>query len=327
MRKLAALLVIQASIFATTCPGMWKMQVTAVKLGQEVKSSDCLASVVSRYEFMSFAKDALRMEQAKENTYAPTLEESDVSNEYYALDEERLRSIAKSRQEVFDSGVGSAEVSEKISESHIVTVEEGSDVKEVDYVAECNDLLQDTVAKIEKIKKRQAEHKVEQRISQEKSCAALQSDEALCCVGMYDVPDGVGICDSKNRTYMGYHKVTDRTSAQYALLRSEDAWTDTATGFRMVGDRICIAVGSGYATEIGTKIDLVLADGTILKCIMGDIKADIHTDDSHRFQKYDGSVAEFIVDYDYFLRNTPINAVNYALNSSEAIVKVVNIGG
>ncbi|MBR4315031.1 MAG: hypothetical protein IKP66_09000, partial [Lachnospiraceae bacterium] len=64
--------------------------------------------------------------------------------------------------------------------------------------------------------------------------------------------------------------------------------------------RYCIAVGSFYTTQIGQKIDLVLTNGTVIKCILGDCKSDEHTDETHRYHAIDGSVAEFIVDYDYF---------------------------
>ena len=75
----------------------------------------------------------------------------------------------------------------------------------------------------------------------------------------------------------------------------------------MVGDRYCIAVGSGYTKVIGTKIDVVLESGKIIKCILGDAKSDQHTDlETHTYHvggydhgKYyppDGSVIEFVVD-------------------------------
>ena len=114
------------------------------------------------------------------------------------------------------------------------------------------------------------------------------------------VPDGEGVCNSATKTYMAYTAVTCKSSPQYKLLRSPEAHTDEVTGLRMVGDRICIAMGTFYASEIGTKINLVMANGSTVKCILGDIKSDMHTDPTHRYQRWDGSVAEMIVDYDYF---------------------------
>lgn len=114
------------------------------------------------------------------------------------------------------------------------------------------------------------------------------------------VPDGEGVCNSLNKTYMAYTAVTSRNSAQYRLLYGDSAHTDEETGLRMVDDRICIAVGTFYANRIGTKLDLVMENGNVVKCILGDVKSDRHTDPTHRFQAQDGSVAEMIVDYEYF---------------------------
>lgn len=114
------------------------------------------------------------------------------------------------------------------------------------------------------------------------------------------VPDGDGVCNSINKTYMAYTAVTDRKSAQYALLNGEGAHTDETTGLRMVDNRYCIATGTFYARKIGTKLNLVMANGNVVECILGDVKSDAHTDPTHRFQAEDGSVAEFIVDRNYF---------------------------
>lgn len=73
------------------------------------------------------------------------------------------------------------------------------------------------------------------------------------------------------------------------------AYTDK-NGLRKVDNRYCIAMGSYYSTKIGCKIDLVMSDGQIIKCILADMKSDRHTDSLHRKHRVDGSVVEFIVD-------------------------------
>lgn len=116
-----------------------------------------------------------------------------------------------------------------------------------------------------------------------------------------NVYDGVGVCNSANFTYMYYTAVTAKSSPQYKLLNGENAYTDPETGCRMVDGRYCIAVGSGYCSTIGTKIDILMENGTIIQCIMGDAKADCHTDaETHTYQAVDGSVVEMIVDKAYF---------------------------
>lgn len=95
------------------------------------------------------------------------------------------------------------------------------------------------------------------------------------------------------KSYMDYRTITDKTSAQYALLSS---YENTACGIMSVDGRYTIAVGSYYSTEIGTRIDVVMQNGSIVPCILADCKNDIHTDSSNQQHRYDKSVVEFIVD-------------------------------
>ena len=98
------------------------------------------------------------------------------------------------------------------------------------------------------------------------------------------------------KSYMGYKAITSKSSPQYKL--QLQAYTGEY-GIRMVNidgeNRYCIALGSFYTTKIGTKIDVVMANGNILKCILGDMKANIHTD-AQNIRARDGSVVEFIID-------------------------------
>ena len=94
------------------------------------------------------------------------------------------------------------------------------------------------------------------------------------------------------KSYMSYKNITSRSSDQYKL--QQMAYTGTY-GIRQINGRFCVAVGSAYTTQIGQYIDLVLEDGTIIPCILGDCKADEHTD-SRNILTSDGSLAEFVVD-------------------------------
>lgn len=73
------------------------------------------------------------------------------------------------------------------------------------------------------------------------------------------------------------------------------AYTDK-NGLRKVGNRYCIAMGSYYTTRIGCKIDLLMSDGDVVKCILADQKSDRHTDSRHQIHRSDGSLVEFVVD-------------------------------
>ena len=107
----------------------------------------------------------------------------------------------------------------------------------------------------------------------------------------YKVPDTSGF-----KSYMDYRYITYIDSLQY-VLQSEYAYTGNH-GIRMVGDRYCIAVGSYFTTEIGQYIDLVLDNGEVIPCILGDQKSDEHTDDNNIVTISNGCISEFIVDTD-----------------------------
>lgn len=98
------------------------------------------------------------------------------------------------------------------------------------------------------------------------------------------------------KSYMDYRTITDTSSAQYSL--QQRAYTDWNTGIRVVDGRYCIALGSYYTTVIGTYVDVILENGTVIPCILADCKDDAHTDiETHR-QNPNGSVVEFVVDAD-----------------------------
>lgn len=94
------------------------------------------------------------------------------------------------------------------------------------------------------------------------------------------------------KSFMSYKTITSESSPQYKL--QQIAYTGNY-GIRQVNGRYCIAVGSYFTTDVGIYIDLILENGEIIPCILGDCKDDKHTDTQHIIT-YDGSLAEFIVD-------------------------------
>lgn len=106
----------------------------------------------------------------------------------------------------------------------------------------------------------------------------------------YDVPKNNTI-----KSYMSYRAITSTNSQQYKLQTSL-AYTDN-NGLRMVGDRYCVALGSYYTITIGQHVDIELENGKIIRGILSDCKADIHTDSTNRINP-NGSVVEFIVNVD-----------------------------
>lgn len=93
------------------------------------------------------------------------------------------------------------------------------------------------------------------------------------------------------KTYMSFRAITDFTSKQYVL--QQKAYTDEF-GFRKIGNRYLVAIGTAFNASVGQYFDAELENGTIIECIVGDIKADKDTDKSNVFTKQ-GCCLEFIV--------------------------------
>lgn len=104
----------------------------------------------------------------------------------------------------------------------------------------------------------------------------------------YSVPINRGF-----KSYMDYRTLTNKSSWQYKL---QKIYATTGNyGIRMVNGRYCIAVGSYFKTSIGQYLDLVLENGTVIPCIMADLKADIHTDAANIATLPNGCLSEFVV--------------------------------
>lgn len=100
--------------------------------------------------------------------------------------------------------------------------------------------------------------------------------------------------DGSTKTYMDYKTVTAKGTPQYALLNSDKAYTKD--GFRMYDGYYCVALGSYYSKQIGTKFYIKLSNGRTLRCILGDQKSDRHTDKKHQYARNNKDILEFIVD-------------------------------
>ena len=131
-------------------------------------------------------------------------------------------------------------------------------------------------------------------------------------------------CDAPSnntiKSYMDYRTITSKSSKQYEL-QDSCAYTNEY-GLRMVDDRYCVALGSYYTTTIGQYVDIELENGVVIKGILADCKADIHTDSTNRINP-NGSVVEFVVDTES-LEHIPriMGDISYTNNWDS---KVVNI--
>lgn len=137
---------------------------------------------------------------------------------------------------------------------------------------------------------------------------------------VFNIPESYNQRDFKS--YESYKVITSKNSPHYKL-QNQYAVTGPE-GIRKVDDRFCIAVGSYFTTTIGQYIDIVLANGTIIPCILGDQKSDAHTDEQHIAHSTDGSIVEFIVDLDV-LNELPRKMGNISYVYSEWQSPVVQV--
>jgi len=129
------------------------------------------------------------------------------------------------------------------------------------------------------------------------------------------------VSGDKSKTFMDYRTITDRSSNQYKLqLR---AYTNDDNGLRMLRGRYMVAIGSYFDCRVGQFIDVVLSDGEILECIVGDAKQDIHTDSQNLHGLY-GDTVEFIVDSNVLTDTTDVIG-NISDVSEEFDGKVVEV--
>ena len=121
------------------------------------------------------------------------------------------------------------------------------------------------------------------------------------------------------KCYEDYRTLTDTSSPQYEL--QQEAWTDEC-GLRRVDNFYCIALGSAYGTEIGTKYLITLSSGNEFIAVLADQKADCDTIDGHT-RDINGAVIEFVVDTDYLPQEVKamgdVSAIDYFSGSVEQI--------
>lgn len=138
----------------------------------------------------------------------------------------------------------------------------------------------------------------------------------------YNIPIG----DTSFHAYMDYRYITDTNSSQYQL--QLNCWTDSQ-GIRRQCDDVCIALGSYYGTEIGTRYLITTDTGNSFTAVLADCKADIHTDYNNQYRDTGNgfkNVVEFIVDT-YALDNDVMSSGNIGTysNYSGNIVSIQKI--
>lgn len=113
------------------------------------------------------------------------------------------------------------------------------------------------------------------------------------------VPQG----NSSFKSYMDYKAITNTKSAQYKVNRASNVYTDSCGMRRVVVgqsanediDDFVVALGTFYG-KVGDRFSIQFSNGQTITAVMGDLKANKHTDSTNRYHLKDKSVVEFIVE-------------------------------
>ena len=126
------------------------------------------------------------------------------------------------------------------------------------------------------------------------------------------------------KSFMQYTSIKDKSSPQYRL-QNEFAYTGNY-GIRQVNGRYCIAIGTAFEADVGTYIDLFLENGTIIPCIVADIKSDKDTFDDNITTIQNGCVSEFVVEIDSLYSITKEKGdISYCCEEWNSPVKTIRI--
>lgn len=140
---------------------------------------------------------------------------------------------------------------------------------------------------------------------------ATEQPETYEVIKEYPITDG-----NTTKTVLPY-KAFGKNTKQAKL---QSLCQTNEVGLRVYDGRFTIAVGTYFDTAVGQYFDLVLENGTVIPCIMGDLKADIHTDSRGLFTEASGCMTEFIVDRTYLPNK---NSATYCYDDWNS--KVVNV--
>ena len=144
----------------------------------------------------------------------------------------------------------------------------------------------------------------------------------------YDVPDG----NTDFKSYMSYRAITNKRSPQWRL--QQECWTDE-DGLRRQTDDYVVAMGTYYSSTVGERFKITLDSGEEFTVIVGDIKADRHTNATNQYntvyntrgEVISYNVLEFIVDTSVLdrtaKRSGTVSSLSYLSGNITSIKKIV----
>lgn len=133
------------------------------------------------------------------------------------------------------------------------------------------------------------------------------------------LPAGLGNVHS----YMGWQCITATSSTQYKL-REVAGMNFDSEGFAKIGDRYVVATTTTFG-KVGDYIDVYQEDGTVIKCVIGDIKNQNDAGCNQWGHDNGHCVVEFVVDKSsWYGTNKTVNGLHPEFNKN--ITKIVNKG-
>ena len=125
------------------------------------------------------------------------------------------------------------------------------------------------------------------------------------------------------KSYMPYTAITNKASKQFKL---QQMASTGAYGIRTVNNRYCVAIGTAFNAQVGTYFDLILANETVISCIVSDIKADKHTDKNNMITVSNGCLTEFIVNSSALDRNAKrMGDISYCCDEWNSRVEKIRV--
>lgn len=135
----------------------------------------------------------------------------------------------------------------------------------------------------------------------------------------YDAPNNSGF-----KSFMDYRTITNTESQQYKL-QQHYAYTGEY-GIRMADSRYIVAIGTYFTPDIGRYFDIILENGTVIPCILGDQKADADTDSNNIITKHNGCMSEFIVDSYALNKDVKFYGdMSYCLKEWDSPIKTIKV--
>ena len=125
------------------------------------------------------------------------------------------------------------------------------------------------------------------------------------------------------KSYMPYTAITNKASKQFKL---QQMASDGTYGIRTVNNRYCVAIGTAFNAQVGTYFDMILANETVISCIVSDIKADKHTDKNNMITVSNGCLTEFIVNSSALDRNAKrMGDISYCCDEWNSRVEKIRV--